>query len=467
LRFNVALAGWPLRPAGGTAWTDGASLEGGSLRVPLKVTRSSMKFDPRFARLLPATIEIGPDGGALRLEVAIPVTSAGDSIWKLSGKAANVKDLSDVAALFGWNGQGAWKIEGPAAFDLGWQGRERLPWKHAIGKVELQGLTLHAPYLNQPISQMRGRLNFARDSSKLTIDSAQAFGGEWRGTVDLYPVASGRHFALSVDRLNAEDLDRWLNPRWRQGFLGNILPFLNSSTSAQPNPGNLDAQGHVAIDQFAFLRFVVHRLKGDLSIRGRRLELDDADADFYGAHVSGKLIADLQKAPTYSVKAHFSGLNISSLTASSPTLPKSFGGQASGDLSLTFAGAGRDALLASLECEGSTDIQNPSLEGFDLIESLRSEGRVPATTFFSRAVGAFKCRNNRIQISQLRLVRPDAELSLSGSVDPARNLDLRVHWIRGAAEGGEPGSAVTPGASQIEGPLAAPRLSSSGTTPRE
>jgi hypothetical protein len=52
-------------------------------------------------------------------------------------------------------------------------------------------------------------------------------------------------------------------------------------------------------------------------------------------------------------------------------------------------------------------------------------------------------------------------------VDPARNLDLRVHWIRGAAEGGEPGSAVTPGASQIEGPLAAPRLSSSGTTPRE
>jgi hypothetical protein len=270
-----------------------------------------------------------------------------------------------------------------------------------------------------------------------------------------------------VDRLNAEDLDRWLNPRWRQGFLGNILPFLNSSTSAQPNPGNLDAQGHVAIEQFAFLRFVVHRMKGDLSIRGRRLELDNADADFYGAHVSGKLIAELQKGPMYSVKTHFSGLKLSSLMASSPTLPKSFGGQAAGDLSLTLAGAGRDALLASLECEGSTEIENPTLDGFDLIESLRSDGRIPGTTSFSRAVGAFKCRNNRIQISQLRLVRPDAELILSGSVDPARNLDLRVHWISGSAEGGVPVSAVTPGAFQIEGPLAAPRLSSPGTTPRE
>jgi AsmA-like C-terminal region/AsmA family len=467
LRFNIALVGWPLRPASGTAWTDGASLEGGSLRVPFKVARSSMKFDPRSAHLLPATIEIGSDDGALRLEAAIPADSTVDSLWKLSGKAANVEDLTDAAAAFGWNGQGGWKIEGPAAFDLGWQGCERLPWKHAAGKVELQGLTLHAPYFNQPISQMRGRLNFARDSSQLAIDSAQAFGGDWKGTIDLYPVAGGRHFALSVDRLNAEDLDRWLNPRWRQGFLGNILPFLNSSTSAQPNPGNLDAQGHVAIEQFAFLRFVVHRLKGDLSIRGRRFELDGTDADFYGAHVSGKLIADLHKVPMYSVKTHFSGLNLSSLMASSPTLPRSFGGQASGDLALTLAGAGRDALLASLECEGSADIQNPSLAGFDLIESLRSEGRIPGTTSFSRAVGAFKCRNNRIQISQLRLVRPDAELSISGSVDPARNLNLRVHWISGSAEGGVPVSAMTPGASQIEGPLAAPRLASPGTTPRE
>jgi hypothetical protein len=467
IRFDVALAGWPLRLAGGTAWTDGATLEGGGLRAPLKVARGSMKFDPRSARVLPATIEIGSDGGALRLEGAIPMDATGDSIWKLSGKVANVEDLASVGTVFGWNSEGGWKIEGPASFDVGWQSREKLPRKPTVGRVELQGLILHAPYLNQPISQMHGRISFTRDASELQIDSAQAFGGVWKGAVDLDPVAGVRHFALSVDRLNAEDLDRWLNPRWRQGFLSNILPFLNSSTSGQPNPDNLDANGHIVIDQFAFLRFVVHRFKGDLAIRGRRLELDDADADFYGAHVSGKLIADLRKAPIYSVKTHFSGLNLSSLTASSPSLPKFFGGQAVGDLSLTLGGAGRDALLASLECEGSTDIQDPSFDGFNLIESLRSAEEIPGTTSFSRAVGAFKCRNNKIQILQLRLLSPDAELNLSGTVDSVHNLDLRVRQISGVSGGGELGSTTRPTGSEIEGTLAAPRFPSPGTTPNE
>ncbi|MFZ0909266.1 MAG: AsmA family protein [Candidatus Acidiferrales bacterium] len=467
LRFNIALAGWPLRPAGGTASTDGATLEGGSLRVPLKMARSSMQFDRRSAHLLPVTIQIGSDDGVLRAEAAIPADSTSDSTWKLSGKSANVEDLTDAATALGWNAQGGWKLEGPAAFDLGWQGREKFPWKQTFGKVELQGLTLHAPYLNQPISRIQGKLNFARESSQLRIDSALAFGGEWKGTVDLFPAAGPRQFAFSVDRLNSEDLDRWLNPRWREGFLGNILPFLNSSTSGQPAPGNLEAQGHVAIDQFAFLRFVVHRLKGELAIHGRRLELDNADADFYGAHVSGKLVADLQKAPMYNVKAHFSGLNLSSLTASSPTLAKTFGGQASGDLALTLSGVGRDALLASLECDGSTDIQNPSLEGFDLINSLHSEERIPGTTSFTRALGAFKCRKNKIQISQLRLIRPDAALSLSGSVDTAHNLELRVHWINDPSKGGEPSGAVAPSAFQIDGSLAEPRVSTPGTTPKE
>ncbi len=467
LRFNVSLAGWPLRPSGGTASIENVSLEGGSLRVPLKVARASMQLERRSAHLLPATIAIGSDDGSLRVEAAMPADSASDSIWKLSGKAANVEDLTGAAAALGWNGQGGWKLEGPAAFDLQWQGREKLPWRHALGKVELLGLSLHAPFLNQPISRIQGRINFAHDSSELAINSALAFGGEWKGTVDLSPTAGGRHFSLSADRLNSEDLDRWLNPRWRQGFLGNILPFLSSSASGQPAPVNLEAEGHVAIEQFAFLRFVAHRLRGEVAIHGRRLELDNADADFYGAHVSGKLVVDLQKSPAYTLKTHFSGLNLSSLMAGSPTLAKTFDGQASGDMTLSLAGAGRDALLASLECDGSADVQNPSLEGFDLIKAIRSEDSTERTAPFSRAVGAFKCRNNKIQITQLRLFRPDAVLSLSGSVDSARNLDLRVRWINGGTEVSEPGSTVALGPYHIEGSLLAPRVSAPGTTPTE
>ena len=34
LRFDIGLAGWPLRPAGGMAWTDGATLEGVACALP-------------------------------------------------------------------------------------------------------------------------------------------------------------------------------------------------------------------------------------------------------------------------------------------------------------------------------------------------------------------------------------------------------------------------------------------------
>src|SRR5208282_6891022 len=100
------------------------------------------------------------------------------------------------------------------------------------------------------ITQLRGSVEFVRDSSELSITSAQAFGGEWKGVMDVIPAGGERHFALSVDRLNAEDLDRWLNPRWREGFFGNMLPFLNSTPSGPATMDGLEARGRIAIDQF-------------------------------------------------------------------------------------------------------------------------------------------------------------------------------------------------------------------------
>jgi hypothetical protein len=467
LRFGVAVSGWPPRVTGGTAWMNGASLEGGSMRVPISVTRASAQFDHGSARLLPTTIALGSADGALRIEGTTAASSSGNALWKLSGKSTNVDDIADAAFALGWSLPIGWKLEGPAAFDLQWPGGDGFAWKRPIGRIDLQGLTVQARFLNRPITQLRGSLEFVRDSSELSITSAQAFGGDWKGVMDVYPVAGERHFALSVDRLNAEDLDRWLNPRWREGFFGNMLPFLNSTPSGPATMDGLEARGRIAIDQFAFLRFVAHHLKGDLAIHARRLEFGNVDADFYGARVSGKLVADLQKVPAYTMTSHFTGLNLATLTAGSPTLARTFAGLASGDLAMTLTGIGRDALFASLECDGTAEIQNPSVEGFDLIGSLRTEGRVPGTTSFSRAPGAFKCRNGRIEISQARLTGPGGMLSLAGSVDPARNVDFRVRWMNTGAEKGEAESGDAVRVYQIEGPLLAPRISRVRTTPKE
>ncbi len=467
VRFDVSLSGWPPRWVGGAGWLEDASLEGGSLRVPLAINHAVVRSDNKSARLLPATIAIGAHDGALRIEGELPRAHPSDLAWKLSGKATNVADLSDAAAALGWNLPAGWKIEGPAAFDLQSADGDAPGRRRPVGKIDLQGLTLHAQFLNRPVSQLRGRLDFVRDSSELAITSAEAFGGEWKGTVDVYPAGGERYFSLSVDRLNAEDLDRWLNPHWRQGFLDNMLPFLNSSPKLPAATENLSARGRISVDEFAFLRFVARHLRGDLAIHGRQLELSSAETEFYGAHVSGKLAGDLEKAPAYSVTAHFAGLNVASLTAGSPALARNFSGLADGDLEFKVGGTGRDALFASLECNGTAEIQNPSLEEFDLLGSLRAEKRMTGATSFSRATGAYKCRNNRIEVSQLRLRSSAGDLAVSGNVDSAKNVDFRVRWLAPAGETHEADFDNGFGIYEITGPLQAPRFSRVQTTPKE
>jgi len=243
------------------------------------------------------------------------------------------------------------------------------------------------------------------------------------------------------------------------------LPFLNPSENAAAD--GLAARGTIAVEQFAFLRYVTHHLKGNLAIHSRRLELDDAETDFYGARVSGKMVADLQKIPAYSVDIHFNGLNLASLTAGSPTLSRTFGGNATGDLSFNLSGAGRDALSTSLECAGLAEIENPSIDGFDLVESLRSESRVAGTTSFAVATGAFKCANGRIEISRLGLSGSDGELFVSGSIDAARNLDFRLRSKGSFEPVSTEGSGDETRAYQLQGTLQSPRFSRVQTTPGE
>jgi AsmA-like C-terminal region len=468
VRFDVALGGWPPRWIAGGGSIEDATIEGGSLRTPLAVNHALMRIDGRSARLLPATIGLGGGDGALRVEGEISAAHPKDFLWKLSGKTTNVADLADAAGAIGWNLPAGWKVEGPAAFDLQSANGDASNGLHASGKIDLQGLTLHAQFLNRPISQVRGRLDFAHGSSELTLASAQAFGGEWKGTMDVYPAGGERHFALSVDRLNAEDLDRWLNPRWRQGFLDNLLPFLSSASNVPAATENLVARGRISVDEFAFLRYVATHLKGDLAVEGRRLEFSNAEADFYGAHVSGKFTGDVEKSPKYAIRAHFGGLNIASLTAGSPTLARNFGGTADGYLELRLGGAGREALFASLECDGTAEIQNATVEGFDLLGSLRGQKRAAGSTSFGHAAGAYKCGNNRIEISELRLRGTEGELRLSGTVDSTKNIDLRVSKFSAANAGdSDDESGDDPVNFEITGPLQAPRFSRVETTPKE
>ena len=104
-------------------------------------------------------------------------------------------------------------------------------------------------------------------------------------------------FDLAADKLDAAEIDRWLNPRWRESFIDRVLPFLNSRPLATARPEYLSASGSMSVDEFTLAPFVVRHLSGKTTINGRHVSIANASAQFYKGDLSGSLAADLDRSP--------------------------------------------------------------------------------------------------------------------------------------------------------------------------
>lgn len=465
---RLTLAGWPLRPVGGSIHTMGISLEGGSLRSALQTGPGTIDFDRGFARLSPLKIDLGSEDGSLQLSGFAEERGAAAMSGRLSGRTTQVEILTDAISALGWKLPGEWSINGPADLDLLWNIPAWTEPAQVFGEIGLDGAEIRAPFLNHPISQVHGSLNLVGYAGELSLSSAEAFGGRWSGTIALPSLADDARFSLRTDRLNAEDLDRWLNPRYREGFFGNMLTFLGPRGS-EKIPSNFRASGRLNIDVFAFSRFMMQQVVGDFTLAQRQINFQDVEADFSGGKVSGSLTADFRGSPFYDVTTRFAGLNLASLTAGAPSLARQISGVASGEVEFDLHGAGMDALLASLGCRGRAAIQPATLQGFDLLESLHAGNRRNGTSSFSEVSGAFSCRNQQIELSGVRIRSGDTSIGASGTVDFSRNADIRLDILPRARNQSrvEADRPESPASYLLRGPVLAPHIEAAGTTPSE
>jgi hypothetical protein len=317
--------------------------------------------------------------------------------------------------------------------------------------------------LNRPIEQVKARAEWKVNSRHIALASAQAFGARWSGTFDRPELSGEWLFAISADHLTAGDLDRWLNPAWRQSFLDRMLPFLSPRAQTSAAPEYLRASGRLALDQFTLLPLVVRRLQGDLKIDGRHIVLTDATGQFYGGQVSGLLDAELSAAPVYHADLDFSRIDISALAAATPALDGIGAESAAGQVSFVARGANRADLVASLTCQGSVRATGPELLNFDLEESLAGKSDGARSTRFPSGSATFSCGQRVIDIQTLSLVTgADTAASGSGSIDFSRNLDLRMRV--GPALPSSDGRAVT--SFRLTGTLAAPKVALPQPPPR-
>jgi AsmA-like C-terminal region len=322
------------------------------------------------------------------------------------------------------------------------------------------GVSLHPQFLNLPIAQIRARSDFKPGATHTVISSAQAFGALWTGVLD-HDLTQGWQFSVSGDSVSAADLDRWLNPRWRESFLDRMLPFLNSRASGTGASDGIRARGRLSLDQFAIPRVVLHHLHGDLNLDGRRLELSNLDAQFYRGEVGGSLAVDLLANPAYKVNVELSGVDLHALSEEFPPLASTFTGLSSAKIAFALRGTTRGDLLDSLECRGTARLNDVTINAISLAQSLRAVAAQPGTSSFHDASAAFTCAAGRIQLQDLRLSGATADWDAAGTITYKRDLDLYLRALPSGSAGPHPAksSAESNVEYRITGPLDAPQIS--------
>ena len=463
---RATLAGWPVRAVDATAFGDGADLASPSLPVPAHLGRFQLHYDRGIISFLPATISFGPSGaaaGSFELSNSTKPIHGVLPGWRVAGKTTQVRDLISAAAALGWNVSRGWVLAGPFACDLTWRGAhdswrtQPLGWP--VGWIELgaptgeaSGAFLRAPFLNQPVEQIHARADLKPSGAgRVALASAQLFGTRWTGSFDRPGSGGEWRFSLSAGRLAAADLDRWLNPRWRESFLDRMLPFLNARVPAVAVPEDLRATGRLSLDQFVLAPLSVRRVQGDLKIAGRHIELTNATGQFYGGSLGGFFTADLGATPAYHAELNFSRADVPALIAATPSLAGLAAESAAGEISFDARGATRADLAASLACQGKVRVAGPELLGVDLWKSLAGPASGNGSTRFLSGSATFSCSQRRIEFQNLLLSSLDTDVQGSGTVDFNRNLDLRLHVA--PAPPGRPAPVY-----RLTGTLAAPRI---------
>ena len=432
--LHFALAGWPPRIQSGEISSAGAVADGGRTPVTIRMEKASLVFSPNSITLPPVLFSAGTRNGQFRFSASLQHAARWHSSWKLSGSTHDVRPLFDAAESLGFSLPPGWRFDGPAECNLAANGGLAPALQSATGTITFNGLKIAAPFLNHEITAVKAAVALSPQSYKIRVISANAFAADWSGSLQKSATTGEWKFALSADDLSAVGMDRWLNPQRRDNLLERLLPFLASAPQPRQMPSWLRARGILSIGEFTLAPFQFRRLRANAVIEGRRWQLSDAAADFYGGALSGSMSLDLAAQPSYDVVADFQDVHVGQLAARTFSLASLFSGTASGAVRISAKGLGRAALLRSLSCEGRAQLVNASYGGMDLMESMSAVARRPGITISPRASADFSCANGRLNFSRLQLESPRGDLLASGYVDFQRRLNLDVHLIGDAAE---------------------------------
>ena len=401
--------------------------------------------------------------------------AAGDGGLAIDGRTARSEQVLRMAQAFGRTANHGWEATGEASAAMQWNWSLGRParWN---GKLAAGHAKLQVAGLNQPLLLEDAVLTYKEGRRTAEITRAQGFGANWRGQIaEAAPdsltsseLDARWQFALQADKLDAADLDRWVGPRARPGWLQRLMDSLlgASNPGANANASELlrrvSAEGELRIEDLTIEKLHLSKFRAQGGLRELRLDVREAEAQWAGGSVRGAVKAQFAPKAGYEISVELDRVNLAQLPA---PLAARLSGVAFGKLRVTASGVGRDELLQSLEGRAEVRLKNVELRGWDVSASMADGAAHVGVTRWPEGKGLLLLRDRSVVLNDFRLEDGTQLTLLNGRITFGQDADLS---IENGGAGKRPSNPASAGrVLKISGPLDGPRVSVENAVARQ
>jgi uncharacterized protein involved in outer membrane biogenesis len=487
---GMILRGWPLAVESAAFSSSGGIVKVPGFAEPVRIgplsggrERSMVVFGPVRVALggdirdvvAPKRRRVAPAmNNAADLTLAHNLITQSGSI-SIEGNFFKVEDFLKLSAAFGHQLNHGWELSGQATAVTKWEWQKPFSGNWT-GRIGFNKAILTVAGLNQPLKISESALDWVEGRRMARVMRVEAFGGMWTGNIEETPEAEGDNgpkwsFHLSGDQLDAAELDRWVGPRARPGWLQRLLPSLLGgaapSTPASELVRRVNAEGELEVGQLTIEKLKLEEVHAKGSLHDLQLEVQDASAEWAGGKVRAKIDAKFLPRPSYDVTAQLERVNLAQLPGTGRVAER-LAGVATGTLRLKTEGVGRDELLGKLAGRGDFHLSKVEFRGWDVNASVADGAAHAGVSRWATGDGSFRLKDRSILLEELKLDGGKEWTLVNGTLSFGRDADLAIETA--SARKGKDRKAIDFGNGhvlKISGPLDGPKVSLEKTEVRQ
>jgi hypothetical protein len=354
------------------------------------------------------------------------------------------------------------------------------------GKIVVSKAHLAVAGLNQQLQVANAACVIDHGKHTVLLGAVDGFGTTWSGAIRENREAIGEaaarwNFSLHGALLHAADIDRWVGPRARPGWVQALLASLGGSSGerssgdlSKNDPGSggssanltvpggitasellrrVDAEGDLSVDGLSVEKLNFEKVRVTGRLRGLRLEVNDIAAQWAGGKVRGSLNAKFSPRPEYDLIVQLDSGNLAQLQVM-PNVSEDWSGFVSGSVHLTTEGVGRVEVLQNLTGQGIVGLRNVEFRGWDVGASVADGAAHAGISRWASGSGKFSLRKQKLFLDNLRLNAEKQSIFVNGSVDFAREAALQINSVDGEVAASR--TSLFGRTLRVNGPLGAP-----------